>query len=189
MQKACAISGGGLTVIEWKQFFPAEDYRQTCEPFKIDQEIGQGTEQAGEPPVTIATAEQPSLLLPVCAVDQTLSCDLPASKELDQFCVDDISYGLYNLPVNTTFEVLTPGFTCINEEANSLGEPRISCTGPTNHEFEVSFCNSTCSTNTLDTSNQCQTGYGLDAAQGCCTPLAPTNNGCVTETLKLFGCE
>ena len=188
VQKACAISGGGLTVIEWKQFFPSEDYRQTCEPFNPDQ----GTEQAaaGAPLlVTTPTAEQPALLLPVCAIDQTSSCDLPASKELDQFCVDDISYGLYSLPVNTTFEVLTPGFTCINEEANSLGEPRISCTGPTNQEFEVSFCNSTCSTNTTDTSDQCQTGYGLDSAQGCCTPLSSTNNGCVTETLTLFGCQ
>ncbi|MBC7878147.1 MAG: TIR domain-containing protein [Anaerolineales bacterium] len=186
VQKACSVSGGDLTIIEWKQFFPAEEYRATCEPFKTYP----STEETGEPIVpVIPTAEQPAFLLPVCQIEQTLSCDLPASQKLDEFCVDNISYGLYRLPINTTFEVVTPGFTCINEEVNSYGEPRISCTGPTNQNFEVSFCNSSCS-NTLDTeSNQCQVGYGLDSAQGCCTALSTTNNSCVTETLTLLGCK
>lgn len=182
IQKACSISGGDLTLIEWNQFFPAEEYRQTCDPFK--------TEQAGQPIVAVTpTGEEASSVLAVCQVEQTLSCDLPASQKLDEFCVDAISYGLYRLPANTTFEVITPGFACINEEANSIGEPRISCTGPTNQDFEVSFCNSTCSS-TLESSNQCQAGYGLNAAQGCCAAFSTaTNIGCVTETLTLLGCK
>lgn len=185
VQRACTISGGDLTIVEWKQFFPTEDYRQTCEPFTVEQP----STESGEPIVpAIPTAEQSDALLPVCEVDSAVSCDLPASKKLDEFCVDDVSYGLYNLPINTTFEVLTPGYTCINEEVNNYGEPRISCTGPTNQNFEVSFCNTACS-NTLETSNQCQTGFGLDSAQGCCSALSTTNNGCITETLILVGCK
>jgi WD40 repeat protein len=179
-QKACAITGGDFTSSQWNQFFPSEEYHQTCEPFNIAQE-----ETALVPAPTV---EQSLPALLVCTSDQTPSCTPPTYKELDTFCVDNNSYGLYNLSLNTTFEVLTPGFTCINEEVNSLGEPRISCTGPVDKEFQVSFCNSTCS-NALETSNQCQAGSGLNSAQGCCAPISSTSNGCVTETLTLPGCE
>jgi len=185
IQDACSISGRDFTIIEWNQFFPSEEYRQTCEPFRRSQ----GIAQAGEPPpdVAVPTAEQSSVPLPVCTSDQTPSCSLPASKKLDEFCVDNNVYGLYNLPLNTTYEVLTPGFTCINEKDNSAGA-RISCTGPIDKEFEVSFCNSTCA-NTLETSYQCEAGFGLNSAQGCCAPISSTSNGCVTEKLTLLGCK
>jgi WD40 repeat protein len=184
VQKACSIAGGDLTIIEWNQFFPAEDYRQTCEPFKaVETEQGEGVTLAPVP-----TAGDTSTLLPACTADQIPSCTAPSSKKLDEFCVDNNSYGLYHLPINTTFEVLTPGFTCISEKNNSLGEPRISCTGTTNKEFQVSFCNSTCS-NPLETSYECEAGFGLNSAEGCCAPLSTTTNGCVTETLTLLGCN
>ena len=183
-QKACSIAGGDLTVTEWNQFFPSEDYRQTCEPFPSTQAaiatVTPLPTTGGGPPV--------SELLPVCTSDQTPACTLPASDKLDEFCVDNNSYGLYELPLNTTFEVLTPGFTCISEKNNQKGEPRISCTGPTNKEFQVSFCNSTCSI-TLEPSSQCDAGFGLNSAQGCCAPMPDTNIGCTTETLKLVGCQ
>lgn len=182
-QKACSIAGGDFTIIEWSQFFPSEDYRQTCKSFPETQEVT-------VPLVPAPTAELPqsSAPLPVCTNDQTPACTVPASDKLDEFCVDSNSYGLYQLPLNTTFEVLTPGFTCISEKNNQKGEPRISCTGPTNKEFQVSFCNSTC-TITLEPSNQCEAGFGLNSAQGCCAPISTTNNGCITETLKLVGCK
>ena len=185
-QKACSISGGDLTLIEWNQFFPTEEIRQTCEPFQTEP----GIVQAGDSPTVTAvpTVDQSATPIPACTADQIPSCTAPASKKLDEFCTDNNSYGLYRLPLNTTYEVLTPGFTCINEKNNSLGEPRISCTGPTNKEFQVSFCNSTCS-NPLETSYQCEAGFGLDSAQGCCAPLSTTENGCVTETLILLGCK
>jgi WD40 repeat protein len=180
-QKACSIAGGDLTSIEWNQFFPSENYRQTCKLFPADQ----GEDLTFAPLPT--TAEQ-STPLAVCTSAQTPGCTVPTYKQLDEFCTDNNSYGLYNLSLNTTFEVLTPGFTCINEKENSLGEPRISCTGPTGQEFQVSFCNSTCS-NTLEPSNQCEAGFGLNSAQGCCAPLSTVNNGCVTETFTLFACN
>ena len=182
-QKACSIAGGDFTIIEWNQFFPSEDYRQTCKSFPEVQE-----EVATLVPAPTAELPQSSAPLPVCTSDQTPACTVPASDKLDEFCVDNNSYGLYQLPLNTTFEVLTPGFTCISEKNNQKGEPRISCTGPTNKEFQVSFCNSTCS-NTLEPSTQCEAGFGLNSAQGCCAPISDTNNGCVTETLKLVGCK
>ena len=180
-QKSCSIAKEGLTFIEWNQFFPTENYRQTCKSFPPVQ-----AEVAALVPAP--TAEQSFTPFPACTSDQIPSCSLPSSKKLDEFCVDNNSYSLYTLPLNTTFEVLTPGFTCIYEKNNSLGEPRISCTGPTNEEFQVSFCNSTCS-NTLEPSNQCEAGFGLDSAQGCCAQLPTTNIGCVTETIKLVGCQ
>ena len=186
-QKACFISGGDFTILEWNQFFPSEQYRQTCEPFHADEGLVVPA-TGGEPPIIPPTVGQASTPFPVCTSDQIPGCTLPASKKLDEFCTDNNSYGLYNLPINTTFEVLTPGFTCIYEKSNSLGEPRISCTGPTNKEFEVSFCNSTCS-NTLETSYDCEAGFGLNSAQGCCAPISSTSNGCVTETLTLLGCK
>jgi WD40 repeat protein len=184
-QKACSIAGGDFTIIEWNQYFPSENYRQTCEPFYVDESLLPST--GGGPIITTPTAVQSSIPLPVCTNDQ-LACTAPASDKLDEFCVDNNSYGLYQLPLNTTFEVLTPGFTCISEKNNSLGEPRISCTGPKKMEFQVTFCNSTCS-NTLETSIQCEAGFGLNSAQGCCAPLSTVNNGCVTETLILAGCN
>jgi WD40 repeat protein len=181
-QKACSIAGGDFTVIEWDQFFPSEDYRQTCKSFPSTLEVVVATLEP------VPTVEQSDAPLPVCTNAQTPSCSLPSSKQLDEFCVDNNSYGLYNLPLYTTFEVLTPGFTCIDEKVNSLGEPRISCTGPTDEEFEVSFCNSSCS-NTLEPSNQCEAGFGLNSAQGCCAPISDTSDGCVVEVLTLNGCE
>jgi len=181
-QKACSIAGGDLTVVEWNQFFPSEKYRQTCELLPPVQE-----ETAAFAPLPAAGAESLTSL-PVCASDPASSCVLPASDKLDEFCVDNNSYGLYKLPINTTFEVNTSGFTCISEKNNSLGEPRISCTGPTNKDFQVTFCNSTCSV-ALEPSNQCETGFGLNSAQGCCAPIPAADNGCVTETLKLVGCK
>ena len=175
-----ANTGGDFTDTEWNQFFPSDEYRPTCKPFTVAQE------EAVLLPVPIADQSLSPLL--VCTSDQTPSCTPPTFKELDASCVDNNSYGLYNLSLNTTFEALTPGFTCINEEENSLGEPRIPCTGPADKEFEVSFCNSTCS-NTLETSYQCEAGFGLNSAQGCCAPISSTSNGCVTETLILVGCE
>ncbi len=185
-QKACSIAGGDFTIIEWNQYFPSEKYRQTCEPFHVDESLLPTT--GGGPPITTPTAVQSSLPLPVCTSDQVPACTVPASDKLDEFCVDNNSYGLYQLPLNTTFEVLTPGFTCISEKSNSLGEPRISCTGPTDREFQVTFCNSTCS-NTLEPSIQCEAGFGLNSELGCCAPLSTVNNGCVTETLTLVGCN
>jgi WD40 repeat protein len=182
-QKACSIAGGDFTINEWNQFFPSEDYRQTCKPFPEAQVV-----TATLVPAPTAELPQSSAPLPVCTNDQIPACTVPASDKLDEFCVDNNSYGLYQLPLNTTYEVLTPGFTCINEKNNQKGEPRISCTGPTNKEFQISFCNSTCS-NPLEPSNQCEAGFGLNSAQGCCAPLPTTNIGCVTETLKLVGCN
>jgi WD40 repeat protein len=181
-QKACSIAGGDLTVVEWNQFFPSEKYRQTCELLPPVQE-----EVTASAPLPATSGQTSPAPLPVCANDPAASCVLPASDKLDEFCVDNNSYGLYKLPLSTTFEVLTPGFTCINEKNNALGEPRISCTGPTNKEFQVSFCNSTCS-KTLEPSSQCQAGFGLNSAKGCCAPIS-LNNGCATETLKLVGCK
>jgi WD40 repeat protein len=184
-QKACSIAGGEFTIIEWKQLFPSEDYRQTCASFPtIQEEVA--TVVPAPLPTTGGGPSAPQSL-PVCTSDQTPACTLPASEKLDEFCVDSNSYGLYKLPLNTTFEVLTPGFTCISETNNKEGNPRISCTGPTNKDFQVSFCNSTCS-NTLEPSTQCEAGFGLDTAQGCCAPMPATNIGCSTETLKLAGC-
>ncbi len=182
-QKACSIAGGDFTIIEWDQFFPSEDYRQTCKSFPEPQK-----ETVTLVPTPTAELPQSSAPLPVCTNDQTPACTAPASDKLDEFCVDNNSYGLYQLPFNSTFEVLTPGFTCISEKNNKKGEPRVSCTGPTNKEFQVSFCNSTCSI-TLEPSSQCEAGFGLNSAQGCCAPISTTNNGCVTETLKLVGCK
>jgi len=183
-QKACSMAGGDFTIIEWNQFFPTEKYRQTCASFPPAQE--EVTTLVPPPPAS----EQPqsSAPIPACTTDQTPACTVPASDKLDEFCVDSNSYGLYQLPLNTTFQVLTPGFTCISEKNNQKGEPRISCTGPTNKEFQVTFCNSTCST-PLETSSQCEAGFGLNSAQGCCSPLTTANNGCETETLTLTGCN
>ncbi len=179
-QKACTITGGDLTDVQWNQYFPTEEYRQTCEAYNVS---------PGETAlVPVPTDGQPSSLLPACTGSQTPGCSQPTFNTTDAFCVDTNSYGLYTLSANTTFEVLTPGFACISEEANSRGEPRISCTGPVDMEFQVSFCNSACS-NALETSNQCQAGFGLNAAEGCCAPISSASNGCVTETLILAACD
>ena len=182
-QKACSIAGGDFTIIEWNQYFPSEKYRQTCKSFSSIQE-----EFEPLAPLLPTTGGGEIELLSVCTSDQTPACTVPASDKLDEFCVDNNSYGLYQLPLNTTFEVLTPGFTCISEKNNQMGEPRISCTGPTKREFQVTFCNSTCS-NTLETSIQCEAGFGLNSEQGCCAPISTADNGCVTETLTLLGCN
>ncbi len=179
VQKACTITGGDLTDIQWKQYFPTEEYNQTCEPFNIVPE---------ESTLIPATGGDVPSYLEVCTASQTPSCSEPTYDITDLFCIDSGSYGLYTLSPDTTFEVLTPGFTCINEVENSYGEPRISCTGPADTNFQVSFCNSAC-TNTLETSNQCQAGFGFNTAEGCCAPVTSTSNGCIIETLALPECE
>ena len=175
-QKACTITGGDLTDIQWNQYFPTEKYNKTCKAFNTS-----------EAAIVPAPIEGQNTLLPACTASQTPSCTEPEYDTTDMFCVDNNAYGLYTLSPDTTFDVLTPGFTCISEDTNSRGEPRISCTGPADKEFQVSFCNSTC-TNSLETSNQCQAGFGLNAAGGCCAPLSATNNGCVTSTFILASC-
>ncbi len=180
-QKACAITGNNLSPVQWNQFFPSEEYNPTCSAFNIVPE-----ESTSLIPSIPATAPSESLL--ACTASQTPSCSPPAYDTTDLFCIDSGSYGLYTLDPDTSFEVLTPGFTCISEEVNSRGEPRISCTGPESTDFQVSFCNSTC-TGALETSSQCQAGFGLNSAEGCCAPLSSISNGCVTETLILIECE
>ena len=180
VQKACTITGGDLTDIQWKQYFPTEDYSSTCEPFQTIPEETTLIPSTGG-------GDTPEFLA-ACTDSQTPSCSEPTYEITDLFCIDRGSYGLYTLSPGTTFEVLTPGFNCINEDTNSDGEPRISCTGPADTNFLVSFCNSAC-TNSLETSYQCQAGFGLNAAEGCCAPVTSASNGCITQTLALPECE
>lgn len=182
-QKSCSIADRNLTDLEWSQFFPSKTYRQTCEAFPPTQA---GT--ATLVPAPTAAEEAPAALLPVCTDEQTPACAEPAFKQLDLFCVDSNTYGLYSMSINTTFTVLTPGFTCVNEKTNSLGEPRISCTGPAEQEFQVSICNAGCA-NMLETSNQCAAGFGLNSEEECCAPLPAANSGCITQFLMLKECE
>lgn len=176
MQKACAITGGDLTDIQWRQLFPTEEYRPTCSEF---------IEQASIAPPP--EGEESSSTIPICG--DIPSCNAPACKGLDLFCVDDVAYGLYKLSPNTSYQILTPEFTCIKERDNSTGEPRISCTGPVNTEFELMLCNTNCPTTGLVPSSKCEAGFGLLPSGECCAPLSTANNGCKTETLILASCE
>ncbi len=178
-QKACALTFGDLDPA-WNELFPdAEaDTQATCSTFKEEDVFASASQQP-------AAGEQAIVSLPACQSDTTLSCTLPKSDLLDTFCVEKKPYYLYKLPVDTTFEVLTPGFICVKETNNAKGEPRISCTGPKEQPFQVEFCNSSCA-NLLVPSAQCSPGNGLNLDLGCCAPLSTVKSGCTIETLILL---
>lgn len=132
------------------------------------------------------TLPPPASSLALCANAGTASaCTEPSAQELDRFCSAKTPYTLYTLPIGSTVEVITKGFTCHDEGVRN-GKQMYSCTGTPQFYFNVKVCSPGCALN-LQPSDQCAQGYGLDSKNNCCSPI-PTVNGCVEMRWAIGAC-
>jgi len=145
-----------------------------------------------EPP----PAEAPTqAFAPVCQNTST-SCTAPDVQDTiasETYCVKKIPYTNISVEPGTTFEVLdTSGdFSCADSGQKSAdGKTILTCTGKELYAFDLKLTNPACTGSTLTTgTGQCQEGFGFDAAQGCCAPVASNANaGSVTIKVNLGGC-
>ena len=164
-------------------------------PLSLPQDIAipTQTEQPTQVPsptseaLVVAAPTEPQFT-PVCQ-DAPATCSIPIADVLDKFCVNKVPYTLLAFPEGTTFEVVTPGFTC-NDEGLRDGNQVVSCSGQELVSFDLKVCNSTCdSTGIASTQGKCPDGYGYDSAQQCCAAVPTPDSGCTMIQVDLRDCS
>ena len=143
---------------------------------------------------TLAPTAPAEQFAPLCQASPS-TCTAPQVEEVDKFCTNKVPYTLLAMPENSTFESLSPEMIC-NSEGIRGGNLNVTCRGPELISFDLKICNPSCSQPTLvEDSNQCQAGYGFDAANGCCAPLPPAVSagteeaGCIIFQVDLRQCN
>jgi len=143
-------------------------------------------------PEAAAPAATAAQYAPYCqSTGAATGCTAPTFEERDQFCVKKVPYTLGAVPAGSTYEVLTPGFTC-TDSLTGKGELLLTCSGAELFTIDVKLCNPACAAPSLamDT-GQCPQEYGYDAANQCCAP-APSATageaGCVEVKVDIGTC-
>lgn len=144
-----------------------------------------------------APAEEPAAepaapqFAPICAA--TASDCAPPEIEMgdNNFCNEKQVYAIMSAPGGTTYESTDPAMKCV-DQVHADGSLRITCWVPGEQllAYDMKVCNSACAAPQLDmASDQCQEGFGYDAANGCCAePPAGGEAGCALYTVNLGTC-
>jgi len=147
----------------------------------------QVTSPTSEAPVLVTAPSQPQLA-PFCQ-DAATTCDAPVANVRDKFCSNKVPYTLMAFPEGTSFEVITPGFTCSDEGLRD-GNQMVSCSGPELYSFDLKVCNTACNSIGTDSADgQCPEGYGYDSAQQCCAAVPAPDSGCIVLKVDLRDCS
>ena len=150
-----------------------------------------------EVPAAAPTAEpaaaQPAApqYAPMCAAAPA-DCQPPEIEMGDNsFCNEKQVYAIMSAPAGTTYESTDPTMKCVDQE-HADGSLRITCWIPGEQllAYDMKVCNSACAAPALDmNSDQCQEGYGYDAANGCCAqPPSGGEPGCALYTVNIGTC-
>ncbi len=182
VEKACHLVGSNFSADKWSQLFSDEQYRDTCETFIMA--------PAPEPLPAAAPESAAPTVLPACTdAQEILACPLVQVSEptfLNRFCVADVPYTLYAVPVGTTLTPLDDSYKCTDQGVHG-GNQQYSCYGPPGFIFPANMCSTSCA---IPQSGQCEAGFGLDSTQSCCVPI-PSNvdaDGCVQVDLEIKSC-
>jgi hypothetical protein len=144
-----------------------------------------------EPAQTEAPAATEPQYAPFCADGGTAACSAPQVDVRDQFCTEKVPYTLLGMPVGTTYEVLTDGFSCGSDYVLTDGVTNIvTCTGPELQSFQLKVCDPSCvGTDSSMGMGLCPDGYTYDPNQQCCNQAQPSGqNGCVEMTIDINAC-
>jgi hypothetical protein len=146
------------------------------------------------PPVEAPTQQQlpptVQVFAPACPAVSCAAPDVQDTEALQGYCVKKIRYQNILIDPGVTFEVLNPAtLTCVDNAAVADGKRVIECHGTPLWTTEVKLTNTACgATNLVVDPNQCQNGFGYDAAQGCCAPLSGAGNASVTIKVNMGDC-
>ena len=126
---------------------------------------------------------------PICKAATT--CQVPSADQAQINCVKKIPYTNVSVPPGTSFEVLdkSGNFTCVDSGTVVNGKEVLTCHGKELYSFDLKLTNTTCGGGSLTTGgNQCQQGYGYDAAQKCCSPVSGNSSNSITVSVALGAC-
>jgi len=126
---------------------------------------------------------------PVC--QGATSCQAPAADQEKIGCVKKIPYTNVSVPPGTAFEVVdkSGGFTCVDSGMVVNGKEVLTCHGKQLYAFDLKLKSTACGGANLSTGGgQCQQGYGFDAAQKCCAPVADSGSNSTTVSVILGAC-
>jgi hypothetical protein len=139
-----------------------------------------------------APANQPAAAAPAVALCQNpTTCQAPDVVLHQIDCANKIPYTNVLVPAGTKFEVLDKSgdFTCKDSGKVVDGKTVLICYGKELYSFNLKLTNSACGGAALTTgTGQCQQGYGYDAAQKCCAPVAGDQAGSTTVQVDLGAC-
>jgi formylglycine-generating enzyme required for sulfatase activity len=120
------------------------------------------------PPYCQASPYQPVNAAPVAS-----SCQAPVARVNGAYCQSQTGYNMVVLPPGTTYQVQTPGYTCVEDVVD--GTIFLTCSGPDSTTGTITVCNSACGdpTPAPNQSAVCDPGYTYDPATRQClyTPL------------------
>ncbi len=150
-------------------------------------------EVPAEAPTSEAEPAQPAApqFAPMCAAPAG-DCAPPEIEMGDNnYCNEKQVYAIMSAPGGTSYESLDPAMKCV-DQVHADGSLRITCWVPGKKllAYDMKVCNSDCAAPQLDmNSDQCQSGYGYDSANGCCAqPPAGGEAGCTTYIVDIGAC-
>lgn len=148
------------------------------------------------PPTTTITEAQPTLttvsitetsapvFAPACSAE--ILFPVPEVRMTDNQCQQRRPYALFAISPGATVEALTPEGSC-RVESSGANRQVISCTGPDFLDLEIQVClPPPISPEDL---NQCSADSTFDSQNQCCVAVPPQEAGCVTQTIRLRGCN
>ena len=144
-------------------------------------------EQPAAPPPTEEPASRQ--LAPVC--QSSAVCQAASADQYEIGCVDKVPYTNVLVSSNTQYEVVdkTGAFKCSDSGMVVNGKTVLTCYGKELYTFDLKLSGADCGGAALATgTDQCQEGYGYDAAQKCCAPLSGDTSGSSTVEVSLGSC-
>jgi hypothetical protein len=109
----------------------------------------------------------------------------------NSYCNEKQVYAIMSAPGNTSYESTDPAMKCV-DQVHADGSLRITCWVPGEQlmAYDMKVCNTECAAPTLDmNSDQCQEGYGYDAANQCCAQATSGGEaGCTLYTVNIGTC-
>ena len=153
------------------------------------QPVGGGAAQPAPAVVPSETQTGGGASAPICKAATT--CQVPSADQAEISCVKKIPYTNVSVPPGTSFEVLdkSGNFTCVDSGTVVNGKEVITCHGTQLYSFDLKLTSTACGGASLTTGgNQCQQGYGYDAAQKCCSPVSGSSSNSTTVSVTLGAC-
>ena len=144
------------------------------------------------PTLTLTPLPQAFFCVSVNTPTPVPGCILPTAQERDRFCTGKAPYTLIAIPFGTTYQVVTPNFSCA-AVGKSRGSQLLVCTGPQSYPFQIKVCQSGCASASpplqSGSTGYCAQGYNYDQANQCCAAPATDQNGCVTLNFGTRACS
>jgi len=117
----------------------------------------------------------------------TLQVPTPGVKQTNIDCVQKIPYTTVSIPLDATFESLSPEMTCqvVSTESDKV---LVSCTGKQLFSYDLKVC-SPPPTLAASQAGQCPAGASFDEANACCVKPPAQDAGCTVFQIDLKSCK